>query len=691
MVKLTITSTTPDGNTFTGTYVEVTATDSQAPAVGNYVVFRGLTSNRVEVRVESEGNDRQNLPVINGLQVVGQHHEVDRFETTDALIGGDDVVRAGGGHDLIFGGAGNDDIETYGSGTRGAGDADIVVGDNARATFMLGDLRNLRTPDPARGEGFAERGDDRIVTGNGADLVLGGVGNDRVDTGIVEEPRDTQIISFNFNSESPKSEIHGLAGAAQAGNWNNLTGDRHVTFGDGRDETIVFNNGSTAGGVTIEWGDLRNDGRLGKDLAKTSATTRSTIPIPITNDLFEGYLRASQDKVVGVNISGLNAHFPVYDVYVYLDMEDGDSNDGISVHGISDGSTTYYLNDVDGNTFSGEFVRADSTDRIGPAPGNYVVFRNLTADVATIRIGGGTAPDSWRPGCPDRGDTGGWRCGQGSGGGAGTAGIMGGDFDRDTVVGDNGSVRFLNGEIYELRTNQTGLGGDDTIRGGEGGDTLIGGSGNDYLGGESGHDLLLGDNVRLTYFAGEVVDIASDRSALERSALERLLDQRHQDNDNDNLRGIVLADIDIGGNDRLEGGRDDDLMFGQAGNDTYIFAGGGLGEDSGWSRPVIRAIGRAFPNDRWRHAGLQRVHWRNPTSTSKTERKEQINRGRLLWRHQPGADDRVQYRVRERDRQPIRRPKSTATRAPTRSTVGGGDDKIEGRKGMRHAVGRRWR
>jgi hypothetical protein len=41
-----------------------------------------------------------------------------------------------------------------------------------------------------------------------------------------------------------------------------------------------------------------------------------------------------------------------------------------------------------------------------------------------------------------------------------------------------------------------------------------------------------------------------------------------------------LADINIGGDDTLEGGRDDDLMFGQAGNDTYIFAGGGLGEDT---------------------------------------------------------------------------------------------------------------
>ena len=197
----------PDGNTFTGTYVEVTSTDSLAPGVGNYLVFRGLTSNRAEIRIDGEGDDRNNLPVINGLQIVGQHHSIDRVESTDLLIGGDDIIRAGGGDDIIIGGAGSDVIETFGSGTQGATDADVVAGDNARVTFALDQLRRLRTLDVAPGEGFVANSDDRIVTGNGEDLVIAGIGNDFVDTGIVEEVRDAQIISFNFHSEGPKGEM----------------------------------------------------------------------------------------------------------------------------------------------------------------------------------------------------------------------------------------------------------------------------------------------------------------------------------------------------------------------------------------------------------------------------------------------------------------------------------------------------
>jgi Ca2+-binding RTX toxin-like protein len=44
--------------------------------------------------------------------------------------------------------------------------------------------------------------------------------------------------------------------------------------------------------------------------------------------------------------------------------------------------------------------------------------------------------------------------------------------------------------------------------------------------------------------------------------------------------GIELLGETVGGDDTIEGGQDDDLMYGQFGADTFVFAGGGLGQDA---------------------------------------------------------------------------------------------------------------
>ena len=104
--------------------------------------------------------------------------------------------------------------------------------------------------------------------------------------------------------------------------------------------------------------------------------------------LFEGYLTSNLGGTVGVNIDGLAAHFLSYDVYVYLDMENSDSQAVNSVRSISDGNTVYYLDDADGNTFTGSFIEVSSTNPDVPTVGNYVVFRGLSSDSVRIRIDG---------------------------------------------------------------------------------------------------------------------------------------------------------------------------------------------------------------------------------------------------------------------------------------------------------------
>jgi Ca2+-binding RTX toxin-like protein len=191
-----------------------------------------------------------------------------------------------------------------------------------------------------------------------------------------------------------------------------------------------------------------------------------------------------------------------------------------------------------------------------------VVFRNLTADVTTLsapgisglQVVGGAAKDQVV--VPEQG-------------------TIGGDFDRDNVVGDEAAARLFGGRLYLLHTDHPLRAGNDTIRGGEGADNLIGGSGDDYLGGGSGHDLLIGDNARLTYFLAALLGL--DRDDL---PIERIEDQGRHGDEQYGISGNRLTNITVGGDDILEGGADDDLMFGQAGSDTYRFAGGGLGEDT---------------------------------------------------------------------------------------------------------------
>jgi Ca2+-binding RTX toxin-like protein len=133
----------------------------------------------------------------------------------------------------------------------------------------------------------------------------------------------------------------------------------------------------------------------------------------------------------------------------------------------------------------------------------------------------------------------------------------------------------------------------DTITVGEGADVVIGGNGDDRISGGEGSDLLLGDNARL---------LMDNSLLLELGEADNWNDGQHHhdhhghhhDHDHDHghwhhhhghfnpydIMGIELLNEGVGGSDVIEGGTGDDLMYGQFGGDTYVFAGGGLGEDA---------------------------------------------------------------------------------------------------------------
>jgi Ca2+-binding RTX toxin-like protein len=581
-----------------GLQLWVSATGENDKVVSQTRIIAANDAGRVTVSeaftIDIDENSRFRITGIPENQTDGALREPSQAITWDFSTGGDDVVIAMGDRDIIFGGAGNDTLMAQqfeppvGLLQQDDGITDFIAAvtalvENRDASMtddfnlgdvILGDQGHVIFTEP-QGSGVAELapyplidqvetiepqsgGNDRIFASNGPDLVMGGSGADDIDAGahipIVYGSR--KVISINFNGGAAGGQVTGAAGAVHAGNWNNLAAGGWA-YGDDSGEIIRFQDGTAAEGVIVQVaGNLDSAYPVG-----VGADSHDEIVNPGTQNesLFEGALYTSIYYTLGVNVSGLSEHFDTYDVYVYLDADDAHSLSENSIRSVSDQTTTYYLNDADGNTFRGEFVLADAARPQDARSGNYVVFRNLTTDVATIRIddvGGNSASGNF-PSIAgmqivaglDEDDV-----------------TIASDTDKDAVIGDGGFARLQEGLIHELvSTDGETFDGDDTIRTGDHTDLVIGGFGSDTIYGEAGHDLLLADKAGLLLFEGRVIglDLRSFSHAADPYAIE----------------GIQLMADSSGGDDSLAGGMGDDLLYGQFGDDTFVFAGADLGKD----------------------------------------------------------------------------------------------------------------
>jgi Ca2+-binding RTX toxin-like protein len=605
----------PDGHTFAGEYVDG----------GNYVVFRNLTSDVFSLRIDDEGSSSYNRPVLNGLQVVGRHYAIDRFETGFAGEGGKDFIVTGGGPDVVLGGAGDDQIHTYGPAVRGAVDGDLVAGDNASVMLVAGQVVDFRTTDPVHA------GNDTIITGNGNDVVLGGEGSDTIRTGVegAFDNGNVKIISVNFGAEAGESTVTGTAGAVQAGNWNNLLTGKAKWNDPDFFNALLFGNGSVATGVGITWGQDLDSSWHSED---ADVSDHDQVDAGTQNGrLFEGYLTADHHDTLGVNLTGL-ASLGLYDVYVYIDGDDYSSHHDNAVRRVSNGTTTFYLADPEGHAFAGEFVEG----------GNYVVFRNVSGDKFSLRIDDASPYHHHGHNHPVLNAI------QIVAGADKDGVVIGGDFEEDVVVGDSGHVRMHQGAIVTVETTEianVAAGIDaDTISTGEGRDIVLGGNGADSINAGAGDDIVLGDNALVTLFDGRIAGLVHEEDngwQLSDHHHHHGHDHHdghgdddhhdhhgdshhhdHDDHDDDDhhwshhddhdhhdhgdhhghdhgfdgydIVGIELLGAGIGGNDTIEGGADDDLMYGQSGDDTFVFAGSDLGNDR-----VVEAgdYDHGLPND----------------------------------------------------------------------------------------------
>ena len=500
---------------------------------GDNVVFGGVGADDITTGA--------GLDVIlgdDGLATFAQGKLV-RVTTKNESVAGDDTIRAGDGDNVVLGGSGSDTITT-GSG------ADLVFGDNGAVDFLNG----------VRLEALSERagggGRDTISTGAGADLIIGGLGSDVIDAG--KDDTDDDIV-FGDNGHITFDALGRVVRAETID--PTLGGDDRIEAGAGAN-LILGGAGSdtitTGAGADIVLGD---NGFVtftgGIRLEAASDPTGGARDIIVTG--------AGADLVIG----GLG----------------GDSIDA----GKNDADADIVFGDNGHVTFDalGRVIRAETTDptnggddEIDVGGGDNIVLGGAGSDTITAGSGadivlGDNGFVTFADGIRQEAKSdpfGGARDTISTGAGADLViGGLGGDVidagkddtDDDIVFGDNGHVIFdALGRVTLAQTTDPTDGGDDRIEAGAGANLILGGAGSDTIVTGAGADIVLGDNGSVTFAGGIRLEVTSSRDG----------------GAGDTITTGAGADVVIGGlgSDTIDAGKDDadaDIVFGDNGHVTF--------------------------------------------------------------------------------------------------------------------------
>ncbi|MGB1161520.1 MAG: hypothetical protein ACPG40_09925, partial [Alphaproteobacteria bacterium] len=401
--------------------------------------------------------------------------------------------------------------------------------------------------------GVAEDGftyDDTILTGNGRDVAIGGLGSDEIDVGargVVDNlleaitERDVQKSSINFSNSDSKTQVRtsDFAGIVEDDAWNNLDFEsdgarlsRNHAFlptGDGLRVDVVGQFKFTEQGASAP--DSQNERLVNGGIYSSSSKTPVRVEVS--------------------NITEVHGDQP-YDLYFY-------TSEDASLIKVKDAS-----------------LAERSPERLdmniaNESAGVYVV-RDLVGDIVWFELGssgkGRTAQNAILEGVQivsgvNRGDV-----------------VHAGDRDGDAVIGDEGKAWINDHVAYAIASRNTldssTTDGADKIWLGKNGDFAIGGDGADWINGEAGADMILGDNGRLV-FTSSHADGWSDGYEVKQPEKRS---RRTSAFDPWNVSGVELMAPNAGVGDTIIGGADNDVMYGQGGDDHYIFADDGLGADS---------------------------------------------------------------------------------------------------------------
>jgi len=178
-----------------------------------------------------------------------------------------------------------------------------------------------------------------------------------------------------------------------------------------------------------------------------------------------------------------------------------------------------------------------------------------------------------------------------------------GNENNDIVLGDFGKITLVAGIAREITVIDNVEGGSDTIFGNDHEDILIGGAAGDTIDGDDGDDLIFGDNVTLNRRTGEDNFKNPRFRALSGTMIydtndNPLVDSGYQLNPTYtpvwgdwDIKLLDHSDSSIAntfGNDYIAGGPNDDVIFGQLGDDTIQGDGSVDGKLAGNPVNVLR-------------------------------------------------------------------------------------------------------
>ncbi|AFY18927.1 peroxidase family protein [Pseudomonas sp. UW4] len=420
----------------------------------------------------------------------------------------------------------------------GTAGADIFIGTPGDDVASGGDgndfLNGLGGNDILNGDG----GNDILIGGSGADTMAGGLGDDTFE---VSDLGDTVT---ELGGEGNDTIWTSLASYTLGANVENLAfggSGNFVAIGNALDNTLVGGSGND---VIIGGGgnDVMNGGVAGNDTYEVTDTG---------------------DVVFELGGSGTDTVWTSLASYTL----------GANVENLYFGGSGNFAGT--GNVLDNTVVGGAGNDVLTGGAGNDVIIGGAGADTMV----GGVGNDTYE--VADLGDV--------------VSEL--GSADTDTVWTslanytlsanvDNlffgGSGNFV-GNGNELANTMVGGAGNDALNGGDGVDTMVGGGGADTMAGGDGNDI---------YAVADLGDVVSENAGGGSDTVWTSLASYTLDANVENLffggggnfagSGNAQANTIVGGagNDVLTGGGGNDVMSGGvAGNDTFVFAAAGFGND----------------------------------------------------------------------------------------------------------------
>ncbi|WP_413172043.1 DUF4347 domain-containing protein [Anabaena azotica] len=525
---------------------------------------------------------------------------VERITTTLENNGGNDTISGNEDADIALGGFGNDII----TGGDDVAD-DILLGDNGTVVRNDGsvDANDIISKCPNSG------GVDTITGGAGNDIIIGGTagdilqGNSGQDILLGDHGRIKRNAADVVERITTTLENNGGNDTISGNEDGDIAlggiGDDIITGGDDVADDILLGDNGTV---------VRNDGSVdANDIFSQSPDLGGvdTITGGAGNDIIIG-------GTFGDNLQGNAGNDVVIGDHAYITRNNADTIEQIKTIFPDKGGDDTITGD-DGNDI---LIGGVGKDAIDGGAGNDIALGDngcldykLDANLNTLDLVTTTNPTLGGEDIIATGD--------------GNDLIFGGTLSdnisagagNDLVFGDHGKAEGnidLNAlplnqvnppfTFTAIDTQQADLGGDETISGGSGDDIILGQQGSDRLfGNEGDDDLIGGHNVAGGFDGNDEIDggtgndvIAGDNASVLRRADTRSPRIRvlsgtviYDSNGNPQVtangqlnptgaaeRNIQLFDHSINaavgtfGNDLIAGGANDDLIFGQLGNDV---------------------------------------------------------------------------------------------------------------------------